>query len=182
MAVLKRPASLIAVLGLLVWCFSAQAAGLVLQENEIKAGMLYNFLKYIEWPDEKLGASPAISICLFGGDPFKGYLDKTRGKTVHQKPITVKNVSSAQEVSLCNLLYISDGKREQWAAIAPQLKGRGVLTVSSFQGFARGGGMIEFGRENERIKVMLNLGAVKGASLKVQPRLLRLVEVVEGRE
>jgi hypothetical protein len=38
--------------------------------------------------------------------------------------------------------------------------------------------MIEFGQENDRIAVRINLGALTSAGLRVQERLLKLAHVV----
>jgi hypothetical protein len=151
------------------------AQGLELHEREIKAGLLYNFLKYTDFPDSG-GAS--ISLCLYGGDPFGGYLDHTKGLTVHEKPIAVRVISSAAEASECQLVYVSS--RGDWGGLSSALAGKGVLTVSDFEGFASSGGMIEFSRSGDHVGALLNMDAVSAARLHVEARMLRLVTVVHA--
>lgn len=158
---------------------NASGEGLQLHEREIKAGLLYNFLKYTDFPDSALHG-PTISLCLFGGDPFGGYLDNTRGLTVHQKPIAVRTISSAAEAQGCHLVFVNSSARGQWGALASALADRGVLTVSDFDGFVREGGMIEFNRSGDHVSAVLNMDALAAARLQVENRMLRLVTVVHA--
>ena len=155
----------------------AEAQGLQLHEKEIKAGLLYNFLKYTDFPDSALSGS-SISVCLYGGDPFGGYLDHTRGLTVHEKPISVRDISSVAEAEKCQLVFVNAGSRGDWPQLSSALAGKGVLTVSDFDGFAQAGGMIEFTRNGDHIGAVLNMDAVTSAHLHVGGRMLRLATVV----
>lgn len=156
---------------------SATAETLQLQEQEIKAGLLYNFLKYTDWPKERF-ASPFITVCLFGGDALDGYLQPMAGRSVNQREIAVRSVLVMDEILPCHLLFVRGSEKKRWAELQPSLAGKSILTVSDFTGFASSGGMIEFGRKNDRISVELNLEAVKGAGLQVQNRMLKLVTVM----
>ena len=178
MAVLKR----ILCLALALLCLAAHPApaqDLHLYEREIKAGLLYNFLKYTDWPDGGLSGS-SITVCLFGGDPFGGYLDNTKGRTVHQRAIDIRSVSRVEDTGSCNLVYVSDESR--WPALSAYLAGKGVLTVGDFEGFTNRGGMIEFSRKGERVNVLMNVDAVEAAQLKIEDRLLHLGTVVHGHK
>lgn len=184
MEVLKRPALIL--LCALIFCLGlaarAQADGVELQEREIKAGLLYNFLKYTSWPEQKMSGASSIVICLYGGDPFGGYLSKTKGRTVQKRPIAIKKINSAAEMSACNMLFLSESASDNWGDIASSLKGQSILTVSDVEGFASNGGMIEFTRKDKRIQVLLNKETVEAAQLEINNRLLRLVTVVASRD
>lgn len=155
------------------------ADNIQLHEREIKAGLLYNFLKYTEFPESELSGS-SISVCLFGGDPFGGYLEHTQGLTVHEKPISVRVISSAAEAGSCQLVFVNAGARDRWGSLSSVLSGKGVLTVADFDGFASSGGMIEFTRSGDHVGALLNMDAVNAARLHVGGRMLRLVSVVHG--
>lgn len=147
---------------------------LQLQEQEIKAGLLYNFLKYTQWP----AVSTSTVICIYGKDPFEGYLQPIAGRSVNQTEIVLRKISTPKEVDNCSLLFLNDGERNAWPQMQKMLVGRAVLTVSDYEGFAEEGGMIEFGRKNDHISVSLNMEAVTAAHLHVQDRLLKLVTVI----
>lgn len=163
---------------LLLWGAGAKAADIRLYEREIKAGLLYNFLKYTNWPEEKLADNAPISVCLFGGDPFGGSLDKTGSRTVQQRAIKIRKVGDVADTSSCNLVYVNEDAESRWPELSKFLRGKSVLTVSDFEGFTNRGGMIEFTRAGSRVNVLINIGAVTAARLSVQDRMLKLTTVV----
>lgn len=158
--------------GVPVHSFAADV--LQLHEQQIKAGLLYNFLKYTEWP----ASHPSMVVCVFGEDPFEGYLQPMEGRSVNQMEITLRFIHTVHEMDTCNLLFVNAGERKQWPTLQKALAEKNVLTVSDFEGFAASGGMIEFGKKNEHIDVDLNIDAVNATHLHVRDRLLKLVTVV----
>lgn len=149
-----------------------------LAEQDVRAGLLYNFLRYTQWPAP---ADPSAVVCVLGRDPFSGRLQPMAGRTVNQRPIVVRSVRTFAETDACNLLYINSEERTRWPQLRTHLAGKDVLTVSDYPGFAESGGMIEFGRANNRIRVRINVDAVGAAHLTVEDRMLRLAETVRPR-
>jgi hypothetical protein len=164
---------------LLLAAFPAHATeeDLRLSEQEIKAGLLYNFLKYTQWPSD---SSTTVRLCIYGGDPFQGKLDRMQGRSVNRREIVVRKISRADEISGCHLLFINARDKAQWLELRNLLNGHGILTVSDFSSFVSTGGMIEFGYRDNHITATLNLDAVHAAGLRVEDRLLRLVAVVHS--
>lgn len=154
----------------------AQAAeSLQLVEQEIKAGLLYNFLKYTEWPQSPGGVANApIVVCLMGGDPFAGRLQPMSGRTVNQHVIEIRSISGIETATACSLLFVHANEKSQWPAMHMALMAKPLLTVSDFQGFTDSGGMIEFTRVDNRIGVKINADALATAHLQVEDRLLKL--------
>ncbi len=148
-----------------------------LREQEIKAGLLYNFLKYTEWPESSFAQVTDFSVCLFGGDPFGGSLKPMQGRTVNRRVITVREIRDISEVDSCHLLFVNGAEKTRWPELRKALAGKNVLTVSDIAAFTAAGGMIELGYEGSRINAVLNASAVTGAGLRIEDRMLRLVTV-----
>jgi hypothetical protein len=156
----------------------ARAQGdLALVEQDIKAGLLYNFLRYTEWPAAHAG--PAV-VCVYGSDPFAGRLAPMAQRTVNQRPIELRRLRAPSQAGACTLLFVNANERAAWPGLQAQLARSNVLTVSDYEGFAASGGMIEFTRNGRRIGVTINTSAVAAANLVVQERLLRLAQTVSG--
>lgn len=154
----------------------AQAAeSLELTEQKIKAGLVYNFLKYVEWPDSAFTQSSGMQVCLLGGDPFGGNLNPMQGRSVNHRAIAVRRIDDAESARECHLLVIDVAHEKKWPSIKAALNGASLLTVSDFEGFAGQGGMIEFKSRESRVEVEMNRQAVAQAGLKVEDRLLSLV-------
>ncbi len=172
-------AALVLLFSLSPWTALA-ADGLRLGEQEIKAGLLYNFLKYTQWPESSFANTPSITVCVFGDDPFGGKLRPMEGRTVHQRPIDLRQLRDVDEVEGCHLLYVSAGEKQRWPQLRRVLSNRNILTVSDFFKFADSGGMIEFERRDNRISAVLNLSVLRAAGLNVEDRMLRLVTVMDS--
>jgi hypothetical protein len=150
-------------------------------EQKIKAGLIYNFLKYTQWPQgSPRYAASTVVVCLYGGDPFEGNLKPMAGRTVNERTIEVRNVAQAADVSACALLVVNGSKKDDWAQLKAALTGQDIMTVSDFEGFALAGGMIEFTRNDSRIGVKINTEAVAATRLVVQDRLLKLASAVRA--
>ena len=177
---MNRRTSLIAVIVAAAIALPVYAAeNLQLVEQQIKAGLLYNFLKYTEWPAERMPApGEAVVVCLIGGDPFGGHLQPMAGRTVNQQVIGIRTISTSAEIQSCSLLVVPAAQQETWPDMQRSLAGKSVLTVSDMPGFAASGGMIEFTRIDNRIGVIINTDTVTAAHLVVQDRLLRLARTM----
>lgn len=179
MALLERKWLLIVVLLLAAGPIAHARAEeqLELIEQEIKGGLLYNFLKYTQWPTEA-APNEVITVCLYGGDPFNGHLQPMSGRTVNQRVIQVRRVENLKQAEGCSLLFVDGTQKAVWPVLERALTGKGTLTVSDFDGFAESGGMIEFVRVERRIGVKVNKDALDKNDFRLQDRLLRLASVI----
>ena len=159
--------------------FAQDQNQLQLSAQKIKAGLIYNFLKYTEWPSEKIEAPPSsLTVCIFGdGDPLSGYLQPIEDRTVHQRFVKLRHISTVEESAKCHMLFIGSDEEAQWPALHSFLANKSVLTVGDFNGFSRAGGMIEFSAEDNRIQIWLNIEAVSEARLHIYDSLRRLAKV-----
>jgi hypothetical protein len=177
MALVRLAATAVIALHMAAAASLAHAAeGVQLAEQKIKAGLIYNFLKYTTWP--RLAGNAPMIVCLLGGDPFDGHLGPLGGRTVNQHTIEVRTLRSAAESKSCAVLILHQSESASWPRLRKTLDGQDILTIADFDGFAGAGGMIEFARANERIAVMVNIDAIGATGLKVEDRLLKLASVV----
>jgi hypothetical protein len=149
---------------------AAAEESIQLIEQKIKAGLIYNFLKYTQWPHP----GPNIVVCVLGGDPFAGNLAPMGGRTVNESTIEIRAIDSIDHANGCALMVVNAERKSSWRDTKAKLTGKDVLTVSDFDGFVEAGGMIEFTHANERIGVKINVDAVAATHLVVQDRLLKL--------
>jgi hypothetical protein len=155
------------------WDLLAQTAPI--PDYQVKAVFLFNFAQFVSWPSQPPDAPLVIGI--LGDDPFGSYLDETvRGEKVNGRSLTIQRFRRGEPRN-CNILFVAQSERERAAQVVSNLKGRSVLTVSDIDGFAELGGMIQFFTEQNKIRMRINLDAVKAANLKVSSKLLRVAEV-----
>ncbi|HWS15864.1 MAG TPA: YfiR family protein [Candidatus Methylomirabilis sp.] len=150
-------------------------------EYHVKAAFLYNFAKFIEWPDEKAGSPGDFPLCVLGSesDPVLTALDSLQGKTVRGLPLTTRRVATLGEARTCRILFVTSSERPRLPEILSALRGRPVLTVGDTNGFAERGGIINLVKAGNRISFEINTDAAQRAGLTMSSKLLFLGKIVK---
>jgi len=151
------------------------------KEFQVKAVFLFNFTQFVEWPTNAFPEAQApMVIGVLGEDPFGPFLDETvRGETVNGHPLVIQRYHDVGEIKQCHILFISRSESNRLEEILTSLKGRNILTVADFDGFARQGGIVRF-ITDKKIHLRINLDAAKAANLTISSKLLRPAEIVES--
>lgn len=145
------------------------------QEYQIKAAFLYNFAKFVDWPEEPAGTSAPLVIAVFGRDPFGPSLEQTvAGKTVNGRPLLIRRTSRLEELLPCHILFVSSSEKRRLNQIWQALDNASVLTVSDMEEFLGLGGAVGFLIEESKIRSGINLQAARRTGLRISSRLLSL--------
>jgi len=171
------------------------------REYQIKAAFLYNFIKFVDWPKEKVAESnEPVVLGIVGKDPFgnafapvKDKQDKGRKVLIKRfKPIEELKKSGEKDKSLlereidslrkCHLLFICSSEEKSINEIINLVKGHSVLTIGDMQGFLESGGIINFIMEEKKVRFEINMTAAKHAKLQIRSQLLRLAKRVIKEE
>ncbi|MDB5047104.1 MAG: YfiR family protein [Fibrobacteres bacterium] len=150
------------------------------KEYQVKAGFLFNFTQFVEWPAESFPAkdSPLV-VGILGPDPFGDYLDEmVKGETVGSHPIKVLRFHRIEDVKDCQILFISGPEAQRPENVFAALKERRILTVGDSEDFSKRGGMVGFVTKNGKIRLQINTESVQAADLTVSSKLLRLADIV----
>lgn len=156
------------------------AATAATKEYQLKAGFLYNFARFIEWPTNAFSNEDSpIVIGVFGNDPFASDLDEiVRDEKVNNHPLVVQRYQQIEDIKICHILFVSQSEVKRFDRILGSLKNRSVLTVGDTDGFAKRGGVIRLVTKNNKIRFRINLEAAKAANLTISSKLLRSAEIV----
>jgi len=148
-------------------------------EYQVKAGLLYNFVKFIDWPTGVFPArDSAFTICL-ADDRFKAAVEQAvQGETWNGRRLSVRQIESGIDVRQCQVVYISLAARQKTMEILMAAVNAPVLTVGETNDFIAAGGIIRFTQSGRRIRFEINPDAAERASLQVSSRLLRLADIV----
>jgi hypothetical protein len=152
------------------------------REHKIKAAYLYNFARYIQWPDDtfKTKKEP-FTIGIVGVDPIKKDLDGVAKKrTIDGRPIKVHLFTRPIDVKPCQILFFSPTlKPEVQKKILERMEGKNVLLVGQSDAFLDMGGVIDFVINNNKVRLMVDLEAAQREKLKFSAKLLRVARVVQ---
>jgi hypothetical protein len=172
----------------------AQSQTVQYKEYEVKAAFMYNFLKFVDWPEEKMSRSgKQIVIGIIGDDPFGQAVDIFTDKTVEDRSLVIKRFESLQRIEEmagqgknekiealkgCHLLFICPSEQKRIREIIDIVGKESVLTVGDTSGFIESGGAINFFLEDNKIRFDISVPAVEKAGLKIRSQLLRLAKRV----
>lgn len=154
------------------------------REYQIKAVLLFNLTQFVEWPESAFSSTNApLVIGILGDDPFgKSLDDAVYGETVNNRPIVVVRYRDIDEVTNCQILFISQSKQRDFGNILSELRNRPIVTVADSEGFIAAGGMVRFFKNPEnKIRIKINPDAVSAGNLSVSAKLLRVAEIT-GKE
>ena len=147
-------------------------------EYEIKATYLYNFGKFVRWPQS---ANPTFDICILGRDPFGSTIDSlVTGESIDGKPIRVIRLNSAAGAATCRIVFVSDSEEGELGPTLDALAHTQALTVSDMRGFTSHGGMVQFVQQGGRIRFEVNRTAAEAHGLTMSSELLRVAARVIG--
>jgi len=145
-------------------------------ESEIKAFYLFNFIKFITWPDEPTSAD--LNICVAGANPFSSLEDKLNSLTARSRKIQMLNAEDGP-LSECSILFISESESNFYETLIEPLNGFPILTISDIDGFMEHGGMIGFIKVGNVVRFEISLKNTRSAGLEMSAKLLELAIRVE---
>jgi hypothetical protein len=147
-------------------------------EHRIKTAFLYNFSRFVVWPNAALRDRTEFSLCTLGNTLFEEQLDTLTGKTVHSKTLVIKRFSKPEDILGCQLVFI--GETDRFDETLWMLKEQPVLTVSDTPAFTEKGGMIQFKLVDNKVRFRINVDAARTAGLEISSKLLSLAISVTG--
>jgi hypothetical protein len=177
------------VLAIVFSCVPAGSSNLFAQmqstrEYEIKAGFLYNFAKFVEWPAIAFSdPKQPVCVCIYGRDPFGHSLEGALlGKSIGSRPVILGHALQFEDLSGCQIVFVGGSEHTPVTDLAGRLRGRAVLLVGESEGFAASGGAIQFTIEDSRVRFIINPDAADRAGLKISSKLLALARIVHDSE
>lgn len=141
---------------------------------KIKAVFIYNFTKYIEWPQEYKTGEFTIGILGENSALFTELDKMSKLKKVSNQPFVIKSFASASQLDNPHILYIPEDSTDQLRKAIDQLKGKSTLIVTEKPGLAKQGSTINFVVQGSMQKFELNKSNATQRNLKVASALENL--------
>ncbi len=182
---------------------NAQADSERIKELQVKAAFLYNFVRFVDWPEERMpDNNEPIIVGIVSSEGINKAFDLIKNKKIKNKKIVVKEFKGLDKLEKskekddpewnqkidafkkCHILFFFDSpKKENLGQITEALSGSCVLTVGQTAGFlVDGGGNINFLLEDEKVRFEVNLITAKRNNIKIRSRLLKLAKRVIEEE
>ena len=149
-------------------------------ETTLKAGYLYNFAKFTEWPGDGLPAGTPLTFCVAGDPAVAQLLDQTVARRrIAGHSMNVRQVTPDGPLRSCHLVYAAHIDAKAAAQLLEAVKGSTVMTVSDLDGFAELGGTAHLYIEDGRMKFAINVDSAQRSRLHLSAQLLSLAKIVK---
>jgi len=149
----------------------------VYDENQIKTAFLYNFPKFIELPGEQ-----TLTLCIVGNDPLADTMAVLDGQVTAGKRLVVKRITSGDTIPSCQILFISSSEKNNLEPIMKYVRKKQILTVGDTPEYPQQGVIVNFYRENNRVKIEINIDAAEQSKLKISSKLLNLARIIRDKQ
>ena len=153
-------------------------------EYLIKAGFIFNFAKFVEWPQSTFSQPDSpIVIGILGTDPFGSIIDQiVQDKKIGGRGIVIKRLkwgADSKDLKECKILFVGASERAHLDELVQTLRGLPILTVGETPGFAERGGVIRLVLEDNRVRFEVNVDAARQSGLTISSRLLTLARIIQ---
>lgn len=180
----KRTATIVVAFAtaLCMWCATVPASAATPNEHTLKVAYLYNFTRYISWPDDTWAANDdEFVIGVLGENPFGQTLDLLAAKKLAKKRrIVVRYFKTLADYKHCHMLFVAAATDQATrAAVIRQTRGQPVLVVGESMGYCEVGSTINFTmRVDGSIRIEINIDAMNRRRMQASAMLLKLATIV----
>jgi YfiR/HmsC-like len=145
--------------------------------HEIHTMMVFNFTKYIQWPDSDKPGEFVIGV-IGNDDVHKTLTLWYNGKTKGSKTYVIKKFTNASDLSDCAVVYIDKSKSGEFDAVNGKVRGKGTLVITDRNGLGARGSCINFKTVEDKLRIELNQKAMEAANLKVSGSLTTMAILI----
>lgn len=158
-------------LSLAGWTGGAAVWAQSFSEPKVKAGFIYNFIKFSQWPQAREGERATVVICTPSTHALDGHYRALNGRVVDGRTIEVRMQAPASDWRQCQMVFFDESDSGRLAASLRSLGNAPVLTVGDSPDFVQSGGMIGLRRDDSRVRFDINLGAAQRAGLTLNSQM-----------
>jgi hypothetical protein len=145
--------------------------------HEVYSMMVYNFVKYVQWPDHTETGEFVIGV-IGNNDVFTTLNTWYGGKPRGSKTYVIKKFNSAADVTDCHVVFIDKSKSGEFDAVNTKVKGKGTLVITDKAGLGEKGSGINFKNIDNKLKFELNQKAIEASNLKVSGSLTSMAILI----
>lgn len=157
-----------------------------LSEYDIKAGYIYKFIYFIDWPENTFPKSDSmINFAIVGKSPFGSSFEKIIGKTINGRVLAIEVIDTdvlITQPDKYQIIFICSSEQRNLSQILKIVNGIPVLTISDSEAFLEKNGMINFIVLDGNIRFEINDLAIGKSGLKIRSAMKRQAVRIIGDE
>lgn len=145
------------------------------KSENIIAVYIYNFTKFLEWPQDN--PPKEFNIYILGeGEITESLSQLASSKMINDREIRVSNITKPGEANNCQILFLAEYNDRDLDSIIAMSTKRNILTVSYDGGMCEKGIAINFIQKKNKIRFEINIESLNRAGITANTQLLNLAE------
>jgi len=149
------------------------------QKQKYQSLFIYNFTKYIQWP-ESYGSEKFVIGVIGDSEIFESLEEMASKKktTATGEELVIEKYESAEDMGHCNVLFLSSSAAGELSKIDKGAEAKPILIITESPGLATQGSVINFVELNDKIRFELNKKEAVNRGLIVSGELSSLAIVI----
>jgi hypothetical protein len=145
--------------------------------HEVYSMMVFNFTKYVQWPDHNDNGEFVIGV-IGNTEVFTTLNTWYGGKARGPKTYVIKKFANASEVTDCHVLFIDKYKSGEFEDVKKKVEGKKTLVITDKSGLGQKGSAINFKTVDSKLKFELNQKVIEASNLKVSGALASMAILI----
>lgn len=149
------------------------------QKEKYQSLFIYNFTKYIKWPDAYNNGKFVIGV-IGNSNIYEALtsMASSKKKTATGLVIEVKKYGAVGDIDECNILFVSENIAGDLGQIVGNTSSKPILIITDSPGMATQGSVINFVEKDGKIKFELNESRASEQGLIVSGSLTSLAIII----
>lgn len=148
--------------------------------NQGKALFVYNFAKYIQWPED--ADAEVFTIGVLGQkDVYEELAKLCEEKKINGLPVVVRMIDDPEKISDCKIIYISRGQNLFFKDMMGLIGNEKILLVTEGKEMVKQGADISMMKQDNRLAFEINKESITKKGLIVPNELMVLAINMDRR-
>jgi hypothetical protein len=150
-------------------------------EAQIKAAFVYNFLKFVVWPDNTFGSPrDSLVVAIIGDGATADAAEQVlKAQQIGERLLVIRRLHWDESLAGVNALLVTERDEKKLRRVLGAAT-PAVLTIGEGEEFATHGGVIALFMENRRVRFDIDVAVARAAGLQVSSKVLALARAVHS--
>lgn len=147
----------------------------IVDEHKLKAALIHKVAHYTSWKNSS--KKIALCLCVDGNRSMYKDFQFLNGKKVKQREMVVKHLTDLDQLSACDILFISSSSNYGARKLLLRAHDKPILTIGETANFTVLGGIMRLYLKGQRTRFAISPNNANNAGIKISSRLLSVAKI-----
>jgi hypothetical protein len=170
---MKRSFKIFVVLLIVLIGFNSFEANAQRPIHEIHSMLIFNFIKYVDWPDETQSGDFVIAV--YGDSDVYQQLSNLYGqRKIKGQTASIVNIDDPATLPSAHVFYLGSSKSRDFEEILSKYDLEPTIIITDKSGLGKKGSSINFKEVGGKLKFEINKETFDNSNLKISSQLLNM--------